>query len=140
MGTYFHGGQPPGRPPEKRIQRYSAWGTGDRAWRWKKVVHLQLRDGRGGAPSKALGGGSRRPAAQPALSKLGGQGDEESKASARFSTSGTRRMRVPRSHSAGLQEPPYEALSDILKRRQTVNKQQVNVLTHLGLSAPGGKS
>lgn len=70
----------------------------------------------------------------------GGQGDEESKASARFSTSGTRRMRVPRSHSAGLQEPPYEALSDILKRRQTVNKQQVTVLTHLGLSAPGGKS
>lgn len=60
-----------------------------------------------GPQARCWGGGSRRPAAQPALSKLGGQGDEESKASARFSTSGTRRMRVPRSHSAGLQEPPY---------------------------------
>ncbi|EFB25279.1 hypothetical protein PANDA_008661 [Ailuropoda melanoleuca] len=53
------------------------------------------------------------------LSKLGGQGDKESKITARFSPSGTRRMRVPFTRSADLQESLCKAPPDILRRQMT---------------------
>lgn len=94
------------------------------------------KEGRGHKQGVCVGGGGlgvvQRASCWALLlvssQSTGGQGDEESKKTARFSTSGTKRMRVPFTCIQQIfRSPLCKALSDILRRRQMVNKQQISV-------------